>query len=107
LLLCDPETMDYAEDSVVPQLIELLAVFAGVIEVLLPVLLIIGLATRLGAAGLLGMTLFIQLAVVPSRDHWWNPATWWAVCLLLVRGPGVASLDRLLGLEPGPRNQLN
>ena len=60
---------------------------------------------ELGELGLLGMTLFIQLAVFPTWEHWWNPAAWWAVVLFAVfaRGPGLFSLDRLLGLEKGPR----
>jgi len=81
--------------------IESLAVLAGVMEVLLPALLVFGLVTRFGAFGLLGMTLLIQLAVFPTWDHWWNPAAWWAAVLLIlmVRGPGRLSVDRLLGLE--------
>lgn len=101
LLLCDAQALDYAEGSAVVGYIESLAVLAGVMEVLLPALLVLGLLTRLGAAGLLGMTLFIQLAVFPTWDHWWNPAAWWAGALLivLVRGPGLLSLDRAFGLE--------
>jgi len=105
LLLCDPKTLDYKEGSSTITIIESFTVLAGVMEVVLPVLLIFGLFTRLGALGLLGMTLFIQLAVFPTWDHWWNPAAWWAVVLfaILARGPGILSLDRLIGLEPGKR----
>lgn len=101
LLLCDPQELDYAEGAAVVGYIESLALLAGVMEVLLPALLVFGLLTRLGALGLLGMTLFIQLAVFPTWDHWWNPAVWWAAVLLMlfVRGPGQLSLDRLLGLD--------
>ena len=101
LLLCDPQALDYAEGSAVVSTIESLAVLAGVVEVLLPALLVFGLVTRFGAFVLLGMTLFIQLAVFPTWDHWWNPAAWWAAVLLIlmVRGPGSLSVDRLLGLE--------
>jgi putative oxidoreductase len=101
LLLCDPETLDYAEGSAIITFVESLALTAGVLEILLPALLILGLFSRLGAFGLLGMTLFIQLAVYPSWDHWWNPAVWWAVVLLaiLAKGPGAWSVDRLFGLD--------
>jgi putative oxidoreductase len=101
LLLCDPETLDYEEGSSMVGFIESLAFMAGVMEIVLPVLLVLGLFTRVGALGLLGMTLFIQLAVFPTWSHWWNPAVWWAVVLfaVLARGPGLFSIDRLLGLE--------
>ncbi len=101
LVLCDPETLDYVEGGTVVAMIERLAVLAGVMEVLLPVLVVCGLFTRVGAAGLLGLTLFIQLAVFPTWDHWVSPAMWWAAVLLtiVVRGPGLFSVDRLLGLD--------
>ncbi|MEP1868229.1 MAG: DoxX family protein, partial [Paraglaciecola sp.] len=81
--------------------IESLAVGAGVAEIVFPIMLALGIFTRLGAAGLIGMTLFIQLAVFPTWDHWWNPAVWWFIALLTVlsMGPGRLSLDKLLGLE--------
>lgn len=101
LLLCNPETLDYAEGSAITTFVESLALTAGVLEILLPTMLILGLFSRLGAFGLLGMTLFIQLAVYPSWDHWWNPAVWWAVVLLAIvaKGPGAWSVDRLIGLD--------
>jgi putative oxidoreductase len=105
LLLCDPKALDYEEGSGLITVIESFAVLAGVMEIVLPVLLVLGLFTRLGALGLLGMTLFIQLAVFPTWDHWWNPAAWWAVVMfaIIARGPGILSLDRLIGLESGKR----
>jgi len=101
LQLCDPKTLEYEEGSSIITLIESAAVTAGVMEMVLPVLLILGLFTRVGALGLLGMALFIQLAVFPTWEHWWNPAAWWAVVMFTVfaRGPGLFSLDRLLKLE--------
>ena len=101
LQLCDPQTLDYVDGSFMVKMIESLAVIACVVEVLLPVLLIIGLFSRFAAFGLIGMTMFIQLAVFPTLDHWINPASWWAVSLLVIfaRGPGVLSVDRLLGLD--------
>lgn len=72
------------------------AVAATVSEHLWPFLLLIGLATRLGAAALIGMTMVIQLFVYP--DAWWNVhMTWVALGLtVLVLGPGRFSLDALL-----------
>lgn len=101
LQLCDPETLDYTEGSAMVSFIETLAVTAGVTEVLFSLLLIAGLFSRFAALGLIGTTLFIQLAVFPSWDHWWNPAVWWFAALLtvFVYGPGKLSIDRLLKLE--------
>jgi len=100
LQLCNAETLDYDSDTTVA-IVEWLALSAGIMEVVLPVLLILGLFTRLGALGLIGMSLFIQIAVYPSWDHWWNPAVWWVGVLLAVFsfGPGRLSVDRLLGLD--------
>jgi len=101
LLLCDAETLEYTEGSSIISVVESLAVMAGVMEVVLPVLLILGLFTRLSALGLLGMTLFIQIAIFPEWSHWWNPAVWWAVVMftLVAKGPGLLSLDRIFKLE--------
>ena len=101
LQLCDATTLEYTEGSAIVSMIKALAVTAGVVEIALPVLLVVGLFSRLAALGLFGMTLFIQLAVFPTWSHWWNPAMWWAVVLLalVACGPGAWSLDRLLGLE--------
>jgi len=101
LQLCNPQTLEYVDGSTTVQLIQWFAVSAGVLEVLLPLLLIFGLFSRLGALGLLVMTLFIQLAIFPSWGHWWNPAAWWIVVALaiLARGPGRFSLDHLFGLD--------
>lgn len=72
------------------------AVAAAVSEHLFPVLLVIGLFTRLSALALLGMTLVIQIFVYP--EAWWQVhALWAAMCLaLIVRGPGLIALDGLL-----------
>lgn len=101
LLLCNPDVLDYEPGSTMVDFIEFLAVMAGVIEVVLPILLIVGLLTRFAAIGLIGMTLFIQLAVFPEWGHWINPASWWfgALMVLLVFGPGKFSIDRCVGLD--------
>jgi putative oxidoreductase len=74
----------------------LMAFAAGCMEILLPILLVLGLGTRLAALGLLGMTAIIQLAV---PDGWANFHLLWAATALaiLAFGPGPLSLDALLG----------
>ena len=74
----------------------LLAWFDGVAEIVLPIFLVVGFATRLSALGLLGMTAVIQL-VVP--DGWANFHLPWAAMAiaLIALGPGPLSIDRALG----------
>lgn len=78
------------------------AVTATVAEHLLPLLLLFGLGTRLAAAGLLAMTLVIQLFVYP--DAWWSVHMQWVALALivLVLGPGRLSADALLPPQPKP-----
>ncbi len=101
LQLCDPSTLDYVEGSSIVTYIKYFAVTAGVLEIVLPILLIVGLFTRFSALGILLMTLFIQLAVFPTWSHWVNPAAWWAAvaAALIVIGPGKLSLDYWFGFE--------
>lgn len=73
----------------------LAATLAAAAEHILPLLLLIGLATRVSALGLLGMTMVIQLFVYP--DAWPLHLTWIAAQLyLLIYGAGRLSLDQLL-----------
>jgi len=75
------------------------AVLATAAEHLLPVLMILGLMTRLSALGLLTMTAVIQIFVYP--DAWVTHGLWGAGLLAVVAaGPGRFSLDRMLGLDP-------
>jgi len=75
---------------------ELAARMAMVQELVLPVLLFIGLGTRLATLPLLGMLLVIQVFVYPNA---WADHLYWAgtLALILTRGPGVFSLDHLIG----------
>ena len=67
---------------------------AGSAEILLPILLVIGLATRAAALGLLLMTLIVQLTV---PDGWPLHLTWAAMALgIMAWGPGRVSLDHLI-----------
>lgn len=101
LLLCDATTLMYPEGSIWVPLIEGLAVIAGVVEVILPLFIILGLLTRLAAVGLIALTLFIQLAVYPDLAHFLNPTIWWLCVLfiILTLGPGRMAIDKLLHLE--------
>lgn len=68
-------------------------------EHVFPILLVLGLFTRVGALALLGMTLVIEIFVYP--DAWPTHLSWAGLLLpLVVRGGGAWSLDRLLGLDP-------
>lgn len=80
----------------------LAAHLAAAAELAMPILLALGLASRLAALALLGMTLVIQLFVYPDA---YLVHGLWAVALLIIiaHGPGVLSLDYLLqrmGLAP-------
>lgn len=71
---------------------ELGATLAALGEHILPILILLGLATRLSALGLLGMTMVIQIFVYP--DAYATHGTWAAVLLyLMAHGPGRLSLD--------------
>ena len=77
---------------------ELAAQMATVAEHLFPVLLVLGLFTRMSALALLGMTLTIQLFVYP--DAWPTHLSWAGLMLYLVgRGAGNVSVDRVLGIR--------
>jgi putative oxidoreductase len=68
---------------------------SGIAEIALPILLALGLGTRLAALGLLAMTGIIQLTI---PDGWANfHLPWAAMALALIAwGPGPLSVDRLL-----------
>lgn len=70
-------------------------------EHLLPILLVLGLFTRLSALGLLAMTLVIQLFVYP--DAWWQTHVLWSAMatVLIGRGGGMFSLDALVAGRRG------
>ncbi len=68
---------------------------AMVQELTIPILLFIGLATRLATLPFLGMLLVIQTFVYPNA--WAEHLVWGSILLfLLTRGPGVLSLDHLI-----------
>ena len=84
--------LEYALPLVTPKIAAYLAAGA---EHLFPILLLLGLCTRLSAAALLGMTLVIQLFVYP--DAWPTHLSWAGLMLpVIALGGGRFSLDRLL-----------
>lgn len=73
----------------------LMAFAAGSAEILLPVLLVLGLATRVAAFALLAMTIVVQLTVPTG---WPLHLTWAAMALAIMAwGPGRISIDHGIG----------
>lgn len=91
--LTDSAKYLFAEEYKLPLIDPALAAGAAAIaEHVLPLLLVLGLATRYAAASLLAMTMVIQTFVYP--DAWPTHGTWAALlALLIVRGAGNGSLD--------------
>lgn len=86
---------EYKLPLVQPEIAAHLAAYA---EHLFPLLLVLGLFTRLSALALLGMTLVIQIFVYP--DAWPTHLSWAALLIYLVaRGGGALSLDRLARID--------
>ncbi|EMD84610.1 DoxX family protein [Pacificimonas flava] len=89
---------EYAGVPVPPDLAARLATYA---EHAFPLLLVIGLATRLSAFALLCMTLVIQVFVYP--EAWWSTHILWVAlaAILISRGSGVISVDAVLRRRGG------
>jgi putative oxidoreductase len=89
----------FREDYKVPLLPpEFAAHMATYAEHLFPILLVLGLFTRLSALALLGMTAVIQIFVYPSA--WPTHLSWAALMLYLIgRGTGPVSLDHAIGFK--------
>lgn len=86
---------EYKLPLVPPEIAAHLAAYA---EHFFPLLLVIGLFTRLSALALLAMTLVIQVFVYP--DAWPTHLSWAGLLLYLVaRGAGPLSLDRVLEIK--------
>ena len=65
-------------------------------EFVLPVCLLLGFATRFAAAGLLALTMLLQIYVAPAM--WWSLHVYWLSILLVLvlLGPGAISIDALI-----------
>jgi len=86
---------DYKVPLLPPEFAAHMATYA---EHLIPILLVMGLFTRLSALALLGMTAVIQTFVYP--DAWPTHLSWAALMLYLIgRGAGPVSLDHAIGLK--------
>jgi putative oxidoreductase len=74
---------------------ELAATLAASVELTCPVLLVLGLASRLATLPMLGMTFVIETFVYPED---WIEHLGWAAFLIfiLTRGPGPIALDRFI-----------
>lgn len=92
---------EYRLPLLAPDLAAHLAAYA---EHAFPILLVLGLGTRLSAAALLAMTLVIQLFVYPAA--WPTHLSWATLLLYLIgRGGGRLALDPWVWarLQPRPR----
>lgn len=88
---------EYALPLIPPHLA---AIAAATAEHVFPVLILAGLATRFSALALLGMTAVIEIFVYP--DAYPVHGVWATVLLLLIaRGPGAVSIDRLIARRWG------
>jgi putative oxidoreductase len=71
-----------------------MAFLSGCGEIVFPILLVLGLATRFAGVGLLCMTAIVELTV---PDGWPIHITWAAMALgIMAWGPGRISLDHLI-----------
>jgi len=94
----------FANEYAVPVLPpEIAAGMAVAVELAAPVLLVLGLLTRIATLPMIGMVLVIQLFVYPMA--WVDHLAWMTMLLLLLsRGPGVFSLDHLVVKALRPRH---
>ena len=82
----------YAELPVAPGAAAYLFSYA---EFVLPICLLLGFATRFAAAGLLALTMLLQIYVAPAM--WSLHVYWLSILLVLVLlGPGAISIDALI-----------
>jgi putative oxidoreductase len=74
----------------------IMALVAACAEIILPVMLVLGMGTRLAAFMLLVQTAIIQLTI---PDGWANFHLPWAAMAMaiIVLGPGKIAVDRMLG----------
>ena len=86
--------MLFRDEYNVPVLpLEFAATLAASVELTCPVLLVLGLFTRLATLPMLGMTFVIEAFVYP--EDWIEHLTWASLLLfVLTCGPGAIALDR-------------
>jgi putative oxidoreductase len=83
----------YAELPIAPAAAAYLFSYA---EFVLPICLLLGFATRFAAAGLLALTMLLQIYVAPAM--WWPLHVYWVSIrlVLVLLGPGAFSIDALI-----------
>lgn len=89
----------FRDEYALPLLPPNLAAYLGTAaELICPVLIVLGLFARLGAAALFAMTLVIQLFVYPAN---WAEHLMWAALLgfIMSRGAGTLSLDAAIARQ--------
>ncbi len=74
----------------------LMASIVSYAEFILPVMLVLGFASRFAAVGMLMLTALFQIYLIPSAL--WTTHIYWAAMLLVIvsRGPGAVSLDHIV-----------
>src|SRR5260221_10160252 len=78
---------------------EVMAFMSGSVEILAPIFLVLGLATRLAALVLLAMTCIVELTV---PDGWPVHITWAAMAMgIMAWGPGRLSVDHTIAKGGG------
>lgn len=95
-----PETIElFRSEYALPLISPAAAAYlAATAEHIFPILLLLGLFTRLSALALLGMTLVIEVFVYP--DAWPTHLSWAGIMLpLIALGGGSFSLDRLVRIS--------
>jgi putative oxidoreductase len=72
---------------------EIASILSTAVELCCPVLLILGLATRLATIPMIFMVIIIEITYLDMREHYY-----WIMLLLMILtyGPGKISLDNLL-----------
>jgi putative oxidoreductase len=77
---------------------DIAAYLGTAVELTAPVLLVLGLFARFGAAALLAMTLTIQFLVYP--ENWPEHLMWASILAYILRsGAGALSIDRLIAFN--------
>jgi len=77
---------------------ELAAYLGTTVELTAPILLVLGVGARFGAAALLAMTLTIQFLVYP--ENWTEHLMWGSIlAYVLCRGAGALSVDRIVAFN--------
>jgi len=102
--LAPPDVPDEGNYENATALINTLFGFAGIAELLLPVLLVLGVAGRIGGLGLMIMSLVIALTAINLGQIAVIEGYMWAAMasVIVIYGPGKISVDHFLGKKFAP-----